>query len=167
MTRVQRSACVTMVLLSSAWQSSLAEESDQNSSLPTGEWSTECNAWGNDAKCYSSWFPSPIGGDLSVQKYEVRSLKDDSVLFAGRGVYKLSGELVEGHWEDSQGSLHPLSGSWRDGILTVYWGEPAATMGRSRYSFQERKLNVEDWSLTEKGWHSFMKVEYQEQIEVR
>jgi len=124
-----------------------------------GSWRAECDAWGVPAHCHTQW-TAGLHGDHLIQQYSITEVAGDAVLFQGRGIYRFSDGGVDGYWEDSQGSIHPLSGSWENGALTVIWGAADTEIGRSRYQLADAALTVTDWVLEESGWRSFMQVEY-------
>ena len=150
---------LTIVFVAFGLAPELARADEQND-LPGGNWSAECDAWGTPARCNSVWSPGLALGKTLVQSYQIKAIADESVLFAGRGVYRIIGERVDGFWEDSQGSIHPVSGTWEDGTLDVIWGELGSDAGRSQYSFRDGALSVQDWALTKDGWVRFMAVDY-------
>ena len=127
--------------------------------LPVASFEANCNAWGTPAVCTSVWSEG-LSPDLRVQVYRIADPETDATLFAGRGVYRTEGGSVIGYWEDTQGSIHRLTGTWQDGALEVIWGEPGAPAGKSRYEFSESGMSAEDWSATAAGWRSFMTITY-------
>lgn len=137
----------------------LAEPSENTAEIPTGVWSGPCDAWGTPATCTSQWQPG-LHKDLRVQEYAIVRQADDAPLFSGRGVYRLEGSSVKGYWEDSQGAIHPLTGSFEDGTVSVIWGMPSSQIGRSTYTFADGGMTARDSALTDDGWRQFMEVKY-------
>lgn len=125
-----------------------------------GDWSGDCDAWGTAATCRSSWSQG-LHDDLLVQEYSISNTETGAQIFSGRGVYRIRGGNVDGYWEDSQGAIHPLTGDWTDGVLSVMWGTPATQLGRSRYEAADGQLLAADWGLSEAGWRPFMEVVYE------
>ncbi|MEO1040589.1 MAG: hypothetical protein AAFX09_13720 [Pseudomonadota bacterium] len=123
------------------------------------EWVADCDAWGNDARCHSAW-STGLSSNHLIQTYSIRHRETGAPIFQGRGVYKIAENRVNGFWEDSQGAIHPVEGEIVDQTLTVIWGSPATTLGRSTYSIQDKGLSVRDYGLGENGWNQFMEVEY-------
>ena len=82
------------------------------------------------------------------------------MIFSGRGLYRFTGEDVDGMWEDSQGSVHALTGRAADGTLRIIWGSATTEIGRSVYTRHEDGLSVRDSVLTDDGWRDFMAVDY-------
>jgi hypothetical protein len=125
-----------------------------------GTWTSECDAWGKPARCTSTWRPGTHASHL-VQEYAIVRKHDGHKLFSGRGVYRITDESVHGFWEDSQGAIHPLTGTYQNGAITVIWGTPETEMGRSSYAYEAETLLVHDASLTQEGWREFMAIEYE------
>lgn len=135
----------------------------QDAALPPvamhGSWSNDCNAWGTPAVCSSVWTSGKHSSHV-IQEYSILSKDGEIPLFSGRGIYRINEEHVDGYWEDSQGAIHPLSGTYKDDKLSVIWGTPQTALGRSEYVFQSGGLTVRDFILSDKGWREFMVVEY-------
>ncbi len=127
---------------------------------PLGDWSSACDAWGVAATCTSVWSQGQHARHR-VQNYAIVSRADDSQIFAGRGVYHIAADGVEGMWEDSRGVIQAVSGTYENGVLKVMWGDPQTEIGRSVYAFQDDALRVEDSVLTDQGWRAFMTIEYE------
>lgn len=127
--------------------------------LPSASYQASCNAWGTPAKCTSDWSEG-LSPELRVQDYRIAHAETGKTIFAGRGVYSVADGKVSGYWEDSQGSIHRLTGSWTDNVLEVIWGETDAPIGKSRYDFSGSGMKAEDWSHTDAGWQSFMVIRY-------
>lgn len=138
-----------------AWLCPLAALAD----LPVTSLEAPCDAWGAPAICTSDWTEG-LSPDLRVQNYQITHAETGDRLFAGRGVYRVEGEHVTGYWEDSQGSIHRLTGSWKDDALEVIWGDEISPVGKSRYDFSGEGMTAEDWSSTDEGWKSFMVIDY-------
>ena len=137
----------------------LADEPSDVAFNTFGQWQTACDAWGVAAICRSHWRPGLHGRHI-VQDYTIRSAADDALIFAGRGLYQLSGATVEGVWEDSRGQILTLGGSYSNGVLNVVWGDATVEIGRSIYQFKDGQLSVRDAVLTDNGWREFMAVDY-------
>ncbi|WP_022694262.1 hypothetical protein [Ponticaulis koreensis] len=127
--------------------------------LPIQSFEASCDAWGIPAVCTSVWSEG-LSPHLHVQDYRIAHADTGDTIFAGRGVYRVDGEDVTGYWEDSQGNIHRLTGSWLDGALEVTWGETDTPVGKSRYEFSDDGMSAEDWSVTANDWQSFMTVSY-------
>lgn len=130
-------------------------------SIPLATHEAPCDAWGTPAICRSVW---QAGKHKShwVQNYSIQHAETGNQMFAGRGLYRMQPDgRVTGYWEDSQGSVHPLSGTWNGVELSVNWGSEHTELGRSIYVFAGTGgLQVEDWVKRETGWHRFMTVSY-------
>ncbi|MAP93861.1 MAG: hypothetical protein CMK07_02825 [Ponticaulis sp.] len=127
--------------------------------LPKVSLEASCDAWGTPAICTSEW-TAGLNQKLRVQTYRITHAETGDTLFAGRGVYRLDGGAVTGYWEDSQASIHRLTGSWKGDVLEVVWGDADAPVGKSRYDFSDGGMTAEDWSHTAAGWQSFMVISY-------
>lgn len=125
-----------------------------------GHWSQPCDAFGVPARCSSVWSHGKHPSHL-VQDYAIVRQSDQAQIFAGRGVYRFEGGQVEGSWEDSQGAIHRLAGTYQDEVLKVTWGSVSTEIGRSEYVHEDGTLSVRDSVLREQGWHQFMAVDYQ------
>lgn len=139
-----------------------AETESEDQELPTGSWTAPCDMAGRAAQCQSTWTLGEVSPSLVVQMYYIRDRETGDVLFTGKGVYHVTGESVDGYWEDTSGGLMPITGTWREGSLDVFWGRLGENAGRSRYVFEDGGLNVTNWSLQETGWVEFMPVSYPE-----
>ncbi len=124
-----------------------------------GSWSSACDAWGTPAVCTSDWSRG-LHANHVVQTYSIVRQSDQALLFSGRGVYRIAADGIDGYWEDSQGAIHPLAGSYENDTVAVIWGTPATAMGRSEYAVKDGTLTARDFSLSEDGWREFMTVEY-------
>ena len=127
----------------------------------SGSWAAACDAWGTPARCHASWRRG-LHEHHWVQEYKIVRNHDEATLFSGRGLYRLNSGQIDGYWEDSQGSVHPLAGTVENGQLTVTWGTPDTEQGRSRYDFRDGTLQVQDEVLDDDGWRVFMTVDYGE-----
>lgn len=128
-------------------------------SIPKGTWSASCVAFNQPAICETRWSTGLNDQSMTVQSYRINHAETGTLLFEGRGVYRVRGETVDGYWEDSSDSIHRISGSWKNNILNVHWGA-LSDGGRSQYDFSSDGLNVTDWVLQPSGWLQFMTVEY-------
>lgn len=157
MIEIVRSVCAASVTL--GYSALLAEAQEQPAEPLLGQWSAPCDAWGVPATCTSVW---TTGKHLShlVQEYSITRKTDQAQIFAGRGVYRIDGDDVLGTWEDSQGSIHQLAGSYIENVLKVTWGSVATEIGVSEYAFKDDTLSVQDAVLTDHGWRPFMTVSY-------
>lgn len=126
---------------------------------PRGLWEAPCDAWGTPAICRSEWSEG-MHGTHTVQAYSISHAETGDVLFAGRGVYAIAGTSITGFWEDTQGAVHPLQGTWVGGTVQVIWGAPETEVGRSTYAFSDNELSVVDEVQAEEGWRTFMTVSY-------
>lgn len=142
-----------------ALASTALAEADPISSQLIGDWSSPCDAWGVAATCSSEWRVGKHHSHL-VQEYAIRRAEDGTLIFSGRGLYRFTGEDVDGMWEDSQGSVHALTGRAADGTLRIIWGSATTEIGRSVYTRHEDGLSVRDSVLTDDGWREFMAVDY-------
>lgn len=130
--------------------------------IPTDKnFKANCTFWGKPATCESSWSK---GNHEShhIQQYQISDAATGAAIFAGRGLYRLNekGE-VDGYWEDSQGSIHPLTGTWDGHTLAVKWGSAEAEIGKSSYVFDGNAMTSTDWVFTKgKNWRQFMTVSY-------
>ncbi|MEM6908876.1 MAG: hypothetical protein AAF494_09365 [Pseudomonadota bacterium] len=137
-----------------------AETEPENPKLPTGSWTAPCDMAGRAAQCQSTWTLGEVSPSVVVQMYYIRDRETGDILFTGKGVYHVTSESVDGYWEDTSGGLMPITGTWQEGTLDVYWGLLGANAGRSRYVFENGRLGVTNWSLQESGWVEFMPVAY-------
>ncbi len=130
-------------------------------SIPVATHEAPCDAWGTPAICRSVWQPGKHKSHR-VQDYSIRHAGTGNQMFAGRGLYRIEPDgRVTGYWEDSQGSVHPLAGTWNGMELSVNWGSEETELGRSTYVFAgDGGLHVEDWVKREASWHRFMAVTY-------
>ena len=112
------------------------------------------------AICTSVWKPGQHASHIT-QDYSIVRQSDQSAMFSGRGVYRIVDGRVDGHWEDSQGSLHTLSGTLDGGALKVIWGSAQTEIGRSEYVVSEGRLDVRDFVLNDEGWRLFMTIHYE------
>lgn len=129
--------------------------------MPLSSFEAPCNAWGTPATCKSSWSAGKHKSHV-IQEYSI-STESGAQMFAGRGLYRFAdGGKVTGFWEDSQGSIHPLTGEWDGSTLTINWGSAETELGRSAYVFgAQGGMTSTDWVLREdKEWHQFMTVTY-------
>lgn len=138
-----------------------AEEVKPPAAPVPGIWTGACDAWGTPATCHSTWRQG-LHQDHWIQVYKIVRNSDEATLFSGRGLYRLNDDQADGYWEDSQGSVHPLAGTFEDGALTVTWGTTDTELGRSRYDFRNGVLRVQDEVLDDAGWRVFMVVDYGE-----
>lgn len=126
-----------------------------------GTWEAACELAGAPATCRMMWAPGLHPLQLTLS-YEVRGRPEGERLFAGRGVYRLQSDSVEGVWSDSQNALHSITGVLTADALTTSWGSAATEQGRSEYRLEgPHMLNVTDRVLTKDGWRTFMQVRYQ------
>ena len=137
---------------------SAAQDEVAAHAMPTGAWSASCVAFNQPAICETQWSIG-LNETMTVQTYRIEHAETKKLLFEGRGIYRLKGEVVDGYWEDSADNIHKISGIWKDGILDVYWGE-LNNGGRSQYDFSSDELEVTDWIIQPSGWLQFMKVGY-------
>lgn len=100
---------------------------------------------------------------MLVQEYSFSDSNNGTELFRGRGLYKIDGNSVSGHWEDSANNVYSLSGSIENHVISVNWGE-INNGGRSRYDFSGGKFHAVDWALRPSGWYEFMNVEYGDSV---
>ena len=129
--------------------------------IPLSSLEAPCNAFGTAAICRSSWTAGKHKSHV-IQEYSINT-EGGAQMFAGRGLYRLADNgKVTGFWEDSQGSIHPLTGTWDGSILKVNWGSEDTELGRSAYAFgPQGGMTSTDWVLREdKQWHQFMTVTY-------
>jgi len=124
-----------------------------------GAWSSGCDAWGVPATCQATWSEGLHPSHL-VQSYTITRQSDHAQIFAGRGLYRIVDGDVDGTWEDAQGSIHQLSGTFEDGTLNIIWGSAKTEIGRSEYVLSDHTLTVSDSVLTEQGWREFMTIAY-------
>lgn len=141
-----------------------ADEARPDTFASFGSWQTSCDAWGVPATCASEWHPGLHASHI-VQTYAISRVDTGAQIFAGRGVYQISGGEIEGVWEDSRGDILRLGGTYQDGSLSVIWGEAPGEIGRSTYRFDEGRLSVRDFVLGDDGWRAFMSVDYAESDE--
>lgn len=144
-------ACFSVIILSSAV---LADEG-----YPRGTWEAPCDAWGTAAICRSVWAEG-MHSSHSTQTYSITHAETGDVMFAGRGLYRIDGADVRGYWEDSQGAVHPLLGSWDGTALQVIWGTPETEVGRSTYTLSNVELTTVDEVQDDGAWRTFMTVSY-------
>lgn len=140
-------------------QMAAAEERPPAAFNGFGSWSGPCDAWGVQATCTSTW-RSGLNPVLVVQDYAIVGAEDEAPIFAGRGLYRIVDGQVNGVWEDSRGVIQDLSGSYKDGVLRVIWGEAQTEIGRSVYAWEDGSLNAKDSVLTDDGWRDFMTISY-------
>lgn len=138
-----------------------AQSEDSAHHQLSGIWASDCNAWGTPAHCHVIWQQGLHTSHMTIH-YRIANAADDSTIFEGTGTYRQTDETtLDGYWSDSQGAIHPLSGSWEDNALTTHWGIAGETVGRTRYTLNEDdSLTVTDWQLTEEGWAQFMEARY-------
>lgn len=124
-----------------------------------GRWSADCAEFAPGARCSLAWSEG-LHGDLMRVSYEVTDA-DGARLFAGEGVYRGVGDVFEGFWSDTNGSLHQLEARFADGVLTTLWGRPDTEEGRTRYALDGAgDLAVTDWVKLEGEWRQFMHAAY-------
>ncbi len=149
-----------------SWQALAQKETEtETKPIPTPSLEAPCNAFGADALCTTVW---TLGKHAShrVQDYTIRHAASGAVMFSGRGLYRMKPgdngtDTIDGYWEDSQGSVHKLVGTWNGTDLAVTWGSPETEQGRSRYVFEgDGGMKVQDWVLRPEGWQMFMEVTY-------
>jgi len=109
--------------------------------------------------CSSSW-RAGLGADHIIQDYSIVNQTNQVPIFAGRGLYQVTGSEVVGVWEDSRGAILELSGSYADNLLEIIWIDPQTEIGRSTYHWDTGQLDVRDSVLTDNGWQEFMAVTY-------
>lgn len=153
-------------IILAAWLSATPDTAEPASAepaaIPTVSREAPCSMRGIAAICSSAWAPG-LHARMVTQRYQIRMAETGATLFEGRGLYRLhEGGNIDGFWEDSQGSLHPLSGSWDGSTLKVIWGSAETEVGRSHYQFTgDGGLSVKDWVQSdEQSWRLFMAVEY-------
>ena len=94
-------------ILVAATASSAQVQSEQPG-IPLSSFEAPCNAFGTAAICRSSWAAGKHKSHV-IQEYSI-SMENGAQMFAGRGLYRMTeGGKVTGFWEDSQGSIHPLT----------------------------------------------------------
>ncbi|GJL96534.1 MAG: hypothetical protein DHS20C06_03510 [Hyphobacterium sp.] len=122
-----------------------------------GDWRSDGNAFGQPATSRMSWSARMDECYWQLEYIiETNPDTDSANVFLGRGVHMSEDEVVFGQWIDNRGDMHDLDGSIRDTELLVYWGEPADTLGRSRYRvLEDGNIQVTDWILREDGWRQF------------
>nr|WP_070961130.1 hypothetical protein [Hyphomonas sp. Mor2] len=147
------------LLMACTAQIATAEGSDSPGFSGFGTWQAECDAWGVAAECRSTWRPG-LSPDHVIQDYSITKAGDPSQIFAGRGLYRISGDTVTGGWEDSRGAILELAGTYESGRLRVIWGSAQDEIGRSIYIWNEAALTAQDSVLTDQGWRDFMVIEY-------
>jgi len=122
-----------------------------------GDWRSDGNAFGQPAASQMRW--SPVMDNCFWQvDYEIETNPgtDNANVFMGRGVHISEDGNVSGSWIDNQAVLHRLRGTITDTELLVFWGEPAETLGRSRYRvLDDGNIQVTDWILRDDGWRQF------------
>ena len=92
--------------------------------------------------------------------YEVGTA-DGTRLFAGEGVYQMTGDSFTGFWSDTNGSLHPLQATYADGVLKAYWGREETEEGKTHYVLNAQgALSVTDWVKKNGEWRQFMHAVY-------
>ena len=138
----------------------LINPAQAQSALPLSSFEAPCNAFGAKAICKSVWSQGKHKSHR-VQEYSIRT-EAGAPMFAGRGLYRFGeGGMVTGFWEDTQGSIHPLDGTWDGETLKINWGTPETEQGRSAYVFTNDGMTATDWVLRADGeWHQFMTVGY-------
>lgn len=152
--------CAGIALLYSA--TSLSASEPAPGPVPALEREAACSFRDMAARCSTTW-AGGLHARLFTQDYRVRSADTGSLLFAGRGTYRLlDGGGVDGYWTDSFANLHPLRGRWDGTELSVTWGTEATEVGRSRYHFgPDGSLDVTDSVRTpDQNWRQFMQVHY-------
>lgn len=151
--------CAGIIAAGWAIGASAPAKADTPAAEFVGDWSSACDAWGVAAVCTSNWHAGKHHSHL-VQEYAIRREADGVLIFSGRGLYRFEDTDVDGMWEDSQGAVHELSGSFADGTLRIIWGSAQTEIGRSVYTRDAQGLSVRDSVLTETGWRQFMAVDY-------
>ncbi|MEE2527361.1 hypothetical protein V0U79_13420 [Hyphobacterium sp. HN65] len=122
-----------------------------------GEWQSDGNAFGQPAQSTMRWTPV-LDGCFWQMEYliEYNPGTDEAGTFHGVGVHHHESDLVTGHWVDNWGAMHQLRGSTTESEMIVFWGEPTAQLGRSRYTLTEDgAIQVTDWILTNDAWQQF------------
>ena len=122
-----------------------------------GEWLSDGNAFGQPAASRMNWSMTMDSCFWQVD-YEIDTNPgtDAANTFMGRGVHIAENGDVTGSWIDNQAVIHRLRGTISDTELLVYWGEPEARLGRSRYTaMEDGSIQVTDWILAFEGWQQF------------
>ncbi len=148
-----------ILMIAAASPTSIADDDRAARFSDFGSWVSPCDAWGIDATCSSTWRRG-LGASHVVQDYAIVDQADQSVLFSGRGLYRIEGDQVDGVWEDSRGALLQLSGTYEDRALDIIWVDPHTEIGRSVYVWSDDVLRAEDSVLTDDGWRAFMTIDY-------
>ncbi|WP_421789042.1 hypothetical protein [Hyphobacterium sp.] len=122
-----------------------------------GSWRSDGNAFGQPAQSEMRWAPVMDGCFWQLTyAIETNPGTDEANMFRGVGTHHHEGSEVSGHWVDNWGAMHNLRGSATETELMVYWGEPDAQLGRSRYTLTgDGAVQVTDWILNTEGWQQF------------
>ncbi|MBV7255172.1 hypothetical protein KCG44_00080 [Pacificimonas sp. WHA3] len=160
MTILHTARAVAFALVLGAAVPGVAQTAEDGPKALTGDWHSDCDAWGTPAKCTLRWMPGLHETQMNLE-YDVRAADGGARLFMGQGVYRMGDDDLSGYWIDTNGSLHPLHAVWQDRTLITHWGEAQTERGRSEYRMgEDGTLIVTDWVLTEDGWREFMRVQY-------
>lgn len=157
-----RTAFFTLMLFAAGYAPAMAQDvcSDRDPGLLAqfeGEWQSGGNAFGQPAQSTMIWAPVMDGCFWQLSYViETNPGTEDANTFIGRGIHRHEADIVSGQWIDNWGAMHDLRGSVSDTELIVFWGEPEAQLGRSRYTLtDDGAIQVTDWILNDTGWQQF------------
>ncbi|WP_394693653.1 hypothetical protein [Hyphobacterium sp.] len=155
-------ACISLALIGLCSTPALSQEAcaDRDPGVLAdfeGDWQSDGNAFGQPAESRMSWAPIMDGCFWRLEYViDTNPGTEQANTFHGMGTHHHEGSEITGHWVDNWGAMHSLRGSATETELIVYWGEPDAQLGRSRYTLTEDgAIQVTDWILNESGWQQF------------
>jgi hypothetical protein len=126
-----------------------------------GQWKATGKSFGMPAETTMVW-ERTLSGKFNRITYRIvmHPASGPDQLFEGEALYKASKENEwAATWFDSQGSMHPITATHENGILTSLWGTPATRQGKTLYRIVDKNtLELTDLILNKDGtWKEFNK----------
>lgn len=124
-----------------------------------GNWIAKGSAFGMPAIIKMKWSPV-LEEKFCELKYSMLMTGKDGnqMVFEGVAYYKhLSETTYTATWFDSQGNMHPITGSSDATTLTSLWGTPETQQGKTTYRLAgNNEVEVTDYVLKKDGtWNKF------------
>jgi len=124
-----------------------------------GDWTGKGTLMGQTASFTMQWSWQLEHQFLRLKFQNMRIPKDRTPqTLTAHAYYSITNDsTVIGTWFDSRGITLPLSGTIKDDVLTIFWGDSETEQGKTIYTYDtaRNKMGVTDYILSAEKYHKF------------
>jgi len=124
-----------------------------------GEWEGQGSLMGNKASFSMNW-KSTLNDKFLKLTFQNQFTDKSGVkrILKANGYYNL--KTLKGYWFDSRGMMLPLRLETTDNSMIVFWGDESTEKGKTIYTLDGKRVNVEDFFLKNDKYIPFGNASY-------